>query len=376
MQTDNIKAFWRYSLYSSKGYKIAQAGAFIAFISFFILYAIPFFDINKPLIALAFISRSLLEATVFILLSHFILRSTFKLFLLQQQFRARHFFICLFMLTLSSLIMTVVSIGINLLPLFQLTDMSSIVYQEVESTQGLHISFNLPTLLLMFFSMYFFMFIVWSSAYGFSAMLKARKHLQQQVQEARIQQLTNQLSPHFLFNAFNSIRALIYEDQDKAAQTVTELSELFRFHLQAHLRPTSSLAEEWQISQKYLEIEKVRLEQRLNIQVHIASDLWQQKLPTLSLLTLLENAIKHGISPSSEAGLITIEASRQDKHWRLELCNSVTTGSQQPGTTTGLKNIKKSLQLMYGEGMNLCYEKQKERFCVWLELPYVQNTDR
>lgn len=368
---NSIRQIWRYSRHSSSGYKLAQTFTFVVYCAFFLLYSYPFFDAGKPQIALAFISRTLIESTLFVLFCHFLLRPTFKLFLIQQQFRLRQLAISILVLILTSLLLTVISLGINLLPLFQLTDMSSIVYQDIESAQGLHMTFDLSALLFMFFSMYLFLFLVWSSVYGFAAMLKARKELQKQVQEARIQQLTNQLSPHFLFNAFNSIRAMVYEDQDKAAQLVTQLSELFRFHLQAHLSPASVLKDEWEISQKYLQIEKVRLEQRLQIEVSIEQDLWQQKLPTLSLLTLLENAIKHGISPNLEPGLITLTASRHGDLWYLELCNSVAATSRQPGTATGLKNIKKSLQLMYDERMKFNYQKEASRFCIRLELPYV-----
>jgi LytS/YehU family sensor histidine kinase len=204
-------------------------------------------------------------------------------------------------------------------------------------------------------------------------MRQSRKALQQEMQQARLQQLTNQLNPHFLFNALNSIRALIFEDQHKAADTVTQLAELFRVHLQAHLRPTASLQEEWLLCQHYLKIEQVRLEQRLQLEVNIDDDLSQQLLPTLILLTLLENAVKHGISPNAENGSVQISAQKLGQRWQLAITNSVgAASSSQQCTGTGLKNCRKRLQLMFGEQASIITELSKTHFVVRLELPYAQ----
>lgn len=195
--------------------------------------------------------------------------------------------------------------------------------------------------------------------------------MQQQMQQARLQQLTNQLSPHFLFNAFNSIRALIFEDQHKAADTVTRLSELFRFHLQAHLQPESTLAQEWQLTEQYLAIEQVRLEQRLQFSCDIAQQFSQYKLPTLSLLTLVENAIKHGIAPNVAAGQLHISAKAHNNGWRLTVANSVQADTAQAGTATGLANLRSRLQLMYGANATLKLTQQSGQFSAQLEFSHV-----
>jgi LytS/YehU family sensor histidine kinase len=214
-------------------------------------------------------------------------------------------------------------------------------------------------------------FFVWSLFYLIWHMYQAKKQLQKQMQLAQIQQLTNQLSPHFLFNTFNSIRALIYEDQDKAADTLTQLSELFRTHLQAHLRAVSNLQEEWQVGLRYLAIEQTRLEERLTVKVDIDEALYQQKLPTLTLLTLLENATKHGISPNIEPGFIELCAQKKDNDfWQLTLINSVGSDSKAQGTQTGLSNIEKRLSLMFTDQAHFHYEKTDKQFSVTLELPY------
>src|SRR3546814_13318560 len=105
--------------------------------------------------------------------------------------------------------------------------------------------------------------------------------MQAQLREARLRQLTHQLSPHFLFNTFNSIRGLIFEDQQRAAQLVTQLSELFRVHLQHELRTEQTLQEEWHLAQCYLDIEAARLEARLRLQVQLEPVCLTRNIPAL-----------------------------------------------------------------------------------------------
>lgn len=191
-----------------------------------------------------------------------------------------------------------------------------------------------------------------------------------------MQQLTNQLNPHFLFNALNSIRALIFEDQQKAAHTLTQLSELFRVHLQSHLKPVSTLEDEWQIAQHYLEIEQVRLEQRLQVVLEFDGSLWQQSLPTLTLLTLVENAIKHGINPSQKPGTIEISSRRLDnRRWQLSVNNSLDAESNAQGTHTGLANLQQRL-LLLSPLHKLSYRKSPACFAVSMELVDDQDINR
>ena len=218
----------------------------------------------------------------------------------------------------------------------------------------------------------FVYFTIWSLAYIFWHASKSRRELKRQMQEARIQQLTNQLNPHFLFNTLNSIRALIFEDKEKAADLVTQLSELFRTHLQAHLHPSSTLQEEWLIAQQYLDIERVRLEERLQLSTDIAEEVLNQKLPTLTLLTLIENAIKHGIAPNSEPGNIYLKARKSnEKQWLITIVNSVGSEKNANGTGTGIINTEQRLQLMYADQAKLMKHKSSDMFSITLELPYV-----
>ena len=366
--SDYIKQALTISLIASKAYKITTLALFLLlFISSWLLMQtlIVTNTDDIPMVML----RSFIDAAVFIFFCHFGVRPYLKLFFINRSFslkKVMHYLGLLFIIALISLLL---SVALTKMEYFDKLDITQVQFANEEG------SFNINTDKKFFFAVgvleQMFQFFIWSLFYQVWHMYQAKKEMQKQMQLAQIQQLTNQLSPHFLFNTFNSIRALIYEDQDKAADTLTQLSELFRTHLQAHLRAESSLLEEWQVSQRYISIEQTRLEERLTITVEIDESLYQQKLPTLTLLTLLENATKHGISPNIEPGYINIIASKKDDNfWQLSIVNSVDANSSAASTKTGLKNIETRLALMFSNKAHFSYEKSATQFSVILELPY------
>lgn len=362
---------WQLCWQTNRAYRIGQALTFLLFISFYLLYTLPFIQDNQSGLLSTFLVRYIVEALCFVLASHFFLRPPLNIHYQRgTTFGAVLQIAC--WLIIAALFMALVSTFISFLPPLQQTDMQQIAVINKEEAQGLQMHLSLTTIIVMMWLMHLSLFIVWSLIYLGWQMRQSRKALQEEMQQARLQQLTNQLSPHFLFNALNSIRALIFEDQHKAADTVTQLAELFRVHLQAHLRPSASLQEEWLLCQHYLKIEQVRLEQRLQVEVTIDDEVMQQPVPTLTLLTLLENAVKHGISPNTAAGTIIIRASKQGQRWQLEITNSVGIASTSQSTGTGLKNCRKRLQLMFGDKASVSAEQENAHFVVRLELPYAK----
>ena len=215
----------------------------------------------------------------------------------------------------------------------------------------------------------FAMLLLWSVLYLAWKAFQGRRQLQQQVREARLHQLTHQLSPHFLFNAFNSIRGMIFEDRERAAELVTQLSELFRFHLGSELRTRVSLAEDWEIARRYLDIEAVRLESRMQLEIDLPPELMERKLPTLTLLTLVENAVKHGIAPNREGGRLSLRAQPLGSGWRLEVENSVGRGLAEHRGGHGLANLRERLALTRGDDAGLQLVQDNGRFLVRMEFP-------
>jgi hypothetical protein len=319
--------------------------------------------------------RSFSEASFYVLICHYFIRSFLKIKFINNPIKWPLISVFILWLFILATLHFALSIGINKLEFFDKLDVTQVQFMNEDGS--IDTAMEPSAFWFMGILQQFFHFLFWSILYLAWQSHLSKKELQKQVQQAQIQQLTNQLSPHFLFNTFNSIRALIYEDQDKAADTVTQLAELFRTHLQAHLRAKSSLEEEWQVTQRYLAIEQTRLEERLKLTVNIDDELRQQQLPTLTLLTLIENAIKHGISPNAETGFIDISAKKiTEKHWQLHISNSVNATSKAMSTKTGIINIEKRLNLMFGTSASFTYQLTpadnniNPTFIAILELPY------
>lgn len=322
-------------------------------------------------------ARIVIDALVSFLPLHFIVRPYLKLVAIPNSKIALEIVPLTMLYLLVSYALMWLSVTMARWDIFGNLDMSQMqVYKNTETGKGLQFVIKDQQLLLVGAINNLVMATGWGVAYWSYHAHAAKKAMQRQMHQAQLQQLTNQLNPHFLFNALNSIRALIFEDQHKAAETVTRLSELFRTHLQAHLKPMSSLADEWQLANQYLAIEQIRFEHRLRVHVELASNCLSQQLPTLTLLTLVENAIKHGVSPNARGGDVTIEARQPSvNRWQLIVRNSVAAPSKDPSTATGLVNIRRRLELHHPQ-QRLTTERVDNEFIVQLELVYDPNVDR
>ena len=129
--------------------------------------------------------------------------------------------------------------------------------------------------------------------------------------EIELNMLKSQLNPHFLFNSMNSIRALINSDPEKAKKSITQLSGLLRNSLQIGKKNLISFQEELDLVKDYIEIESIRYEERLSIKYEIAEDSYKYMIPPMMLQTLVENAIKHGISTLPKGGEIVIKTTEE-----------------------------------------------------------------
>lgn len=340
----------------------------LIYVGYFVAYTLPLLTPEQPSLYWLFLVKYSIEAACFVLLSHVLLRPVLKA---DNITTLKRWSVFVLLLLVAAILQTIISYFLSSIEVLKDTDMSKVTVVTDKSDTPLQMNFSTSFMLVALMTSFSVMYLVWGAGYIAWQSRQARKALQQQMQQAQLQQLTNQLSPHFLFNAFNSIRALIFEDQHKAADTVTRLSELFRFHLQAHLQPESTLAQEWQLTEQYLAIEQVRLEQRLQFSCDIDSSLWQHKLPTLSLLTLVENAVKHGIAPNIAPGKLYISAKATGKGWQLSVTNTTADATQQAGTATGLSNLRQRLQLMYAGKAVLQLQQAENQFSAQLEFGHV-----
>src|SRR5665213_4547671 len=175
------------------------------------------------------------------------------------------------------------------------------------------------------------------------------------VKEAELRALKSQVNPHFIFNSLNSLRALIDEDPARARTAVTQLANLLRYSLKSGQLETVPFEEELGVVNDYLALEQVRHEERLRLRLDIAPNTLQLPIPPMLLQTLVENAVKYGISRSAEGGEIAITARNEGGALRIRVSNpgELAVGLQVSSTGLGLHNAAERLRLIFGERATL-----------------------
>jgi sensor histidine kinase YesM len=178
--------------------------------------------------------------------------------------------------------------------------------------------------------------------------------LKRQVMEARMAAMQAQVEPHFLFNTLASIDHLIETDPPRASQMQKNLIALLRASMPT-MRETNNagprpLERELAVVRPYLEILKVRMEERLQTEIDVPEGLLSAEFPQMMIQSLVENAIKHGLEPKAEGGKLTVKA--EVRHGKLAV-TVADTGlgfgrAATAGTGVGLANIRERLQLLYG----------------------------
>lgn len=202
--------------------------------------------------------------------------------------------------------------------------------------------------------------------------------LKRQVVEARMAAMQAQVEPHFLFNTLASIEHLIETDPARASKMQRNLIALLRASMptmrEANAQGTRDLGRELAMIRPYLEILKVRMEERLQTELRVSDGLLSAEFPPMMLQSLVENAIKHGLEPKAEGGLLTVSA--EIVHGKLAV-TVADTGmgfgkSETAGTGIGLSNIRERLALLYGNKASLSVtEPTAGGTSVTITLPYV-----
>jgi two-component system LytT family sensor kinase len=169
------------------------------------------------------------------------------------------------------------------------------------------------------------------------------------VKELELKTIKAHINPHFIFNALNSIRALIDENPARARNAVTELSQLLRSSMNADKEELVSLERELSIVKNYLALEQIRFEDRLRVSLNIDEDTLKQQLPPMMLQTLVENAIKHGISKEMKGGEISIISDFVDDHHELIVRNTGKLNEDGDGSGFGLNSTRNRLHLLFGD---------------------------
>lgn len=190
-----------------------------------------------------------------------------------------------------------------------------------------------------------------------------RLKLESNLKEAELRALKSQVNPHFLFNSLNSLRALIDEDAPRARESVTRLANMLRYSLQSGQLETVPFEDELRIVEDYLALEQIRHENRLRVRWAIADEVRARPVPPMLLQTLVENAVKYGISQRRGGGEIVVAARIEQGELRIRVSNpgdlaertAQSAAAARAGSSTGvgLRNASERLKLLFGEKARL-----------------------
>ncbi|MBL0133338.1 MAG: histidine kinase [Chitinophagaceae bacterium] len=172
------------------------------------------------------------------------------------------------------------------------------------------------------------------------------------VKELELKTIKSHINPHFIFNALNSIRALIDENPVRARDAITELSNILRSSMQAEKLEIVPFEKELNIVKDYLALEYIRFEDRLRVEYEIDEDTLDQPVPPMMLQTLVENAIKHGIGKQVSGGVIKIVSDFKGDYHELLVENSGHLSLLVNEDGFGLSSTRNRLQLLFGDKSN------------------------
>lgn len=227
---------------------------------------------------------------------------------------------------------------------------------------------------------YAFQFFLWSVFYFiynyFERYNKSLK-LEASVKEIELSNLKSQLNPHFIFNALNSIRALVDENPEKSKQAINQLSNILRNSLVTEKKGLTKFGDELKVVRDYLGLESIRFEERLRTEFDIDPASKNFLVPPLMIQTLVENGVKHGISKLTEGGIVQLQTKVEKGKLRILIRNSghyhVNGHKKRQGL--GLVNTSQRLKLLYGNEAHFAINNEKDNFVLTeIVIPHLRNT--
>jgi signal transduction histidine kinase len=180
-----------------------------------------------------------------------------------------------------------------------------------------------------------------------------RSTFEKQALDAQLRLLHAQIEPHFLFNTLANVQALVESGSAQAAPVLKSLIAYLRAAMPQLGGDHATLGTEVRLVRAYLELMHMRMPDRLQFRVDVAPELFAERFPSMALLTLVENAIQHGIDPSEQGGRVEVHARRDGTWLRLSVSDSGVGMSETAVPGTGLANLRTRLAAFYGEGASL-----------------------
>jgi LytS/YehU family sensor histidine kinase len=208
-------------------------------------------------------------------------------------------------------------------------------------------------------------------ARAYSLRLRSRREqaiqLTNQLTEARLDALRRQLDPHFLFNTLNAIASLVERDPRGVRRMIARLGDLLRHSFEGGREPEVSLRRELTLLDLYVDIVKVRFQDRLSVDIRVDDAVLDALVPTFILQPLVENAVKHGIERRTEGGHVSVEGTREGDALVLRVINdapgeaSLVVPSPTSRTGVGIRNTRSRLEQLYGNRQRFTLERDAER---------------
>lgn len=203
--------------------------------------------------------------------------------------------------------------------------------------------------------------------------------LESRLAQAQLEVLRTQLQPHFLFNTLHTISAFMQEGEIEAAdRMISRLSDLLRLALESAGAQEVPLRQEMDFLRRYLEIQQIRFQEQLRVTLDVPDELLDARVPSLILQPLVENAIKHGVTPRAEGGEVTVSVARDDGALRVAVRDdgpglSAVASRAGNGRGVGLANTRARLEQMYGDRQRFTVENHPDGgVLVAFSIPFAQ----
>ncbi len=323
-------------------YRICQYGGW----SFYTILNFIFLSLSNTL------NRTLGISLCAIFLSGVLLTEVFRAFVIQKNWLSKPALQILPRVLLLNIVMGIV---------LQLAQTAIEFFIRTDGTGLFGVRFTLGALNFSF--VFFFWSLIYFTVHYIENFRRAEiqgLRLQALSRETELNRLKSQLNPHFMFNAMNSIRALVDENPQRAKEAVTQLANILRNTLQLGKARLIPFGQELELVRDYLALESVRLEERLKIDWKIAHGSEQREVPPLMLQTLVENCIKHGIAKLPAGGVLEIETLLHEESIEIFIRNSgIFDQTQKPESGHGLSNTQQRLDLLYGNRATFAIQQEK-----------------
>lgn len=173
--------------------------------------------------------------------------------------------------------------------------------------------------------------------------------------------MQSSVNPHFLYNALNSITALIKEDPKRTEQMTLALAEFYKYNTNREEKPLSTIAEEIKMVKTYLDIEKIRFEERLQYNINIQEGIEHENIPHFLLQPLVENAIKYGYNKKTDKVSVNIHIAKQNDSLSIKIFDKGEPFKETMAKGYGLKSVSKRLKLLYPDQHELSFVNSPEK---------------